>query len=109
MLRSYLKAALRNLLKQRIFTLLNILGLATGITAFMLIMQYVEVEKSYESFLTNEDNVYRVTLAQYVNNELSIESAENYPGVGPALLQELPEVKSFARLYNMGYKNLDLK
>ncbi len=105
MLRNYFKAALRNLLKQKIFSLLNIIGLATGITAFMLIMQYVEVEKSYESFLPNHQQIYRVTLTQYVNNELSIESAENYPGAGPALLQELPEVESYARLYNMGYKN----
>ena len=105
MLRNYFKAALRNLFKQKIFSTLNILGLATGITAFMLIMQYVEVEKSYENFLPNQERIYRVTLSQYVNNELSIESAENYPGVGPALVQELPEVKSYARLYNMGYKN----
>jgi len=105
MLRNYFKAALRNLFKQKIFSILNILGLATGITAFMLIMQYVEVEKSYEHFIPNHEQIYRVTLSQYVNNELSIESAENYPGAGPALLQELPEVKNFARLYNMGYKN----
>lgn len=105
MLRNYFKAALRNLLKQKFFTVLNILGLATGIMAFMLIMQYVEVEKSYENFAQNKDNIYRVTLSQFVNNELSIESAENYPGVGPALVQEFPEVKSYARLYNMGYKN----
>lgn len=105
MLENYFKAAFRNLFKQKVFSILNILGLATGITAFMLIMQYVEVENNYEGFLPNHDNIHRVTLAQYVNNELSIESAENYPGVGPALLQELPEVKSFARLYNMGYKN----
>lgn len=105
MLRNYFKAALRSLFKQKTFSILNILGLATGITAFMLIIQYVEVERSYESFIPNHNQVYRVTLAQYVNNELSIETAENYPGVGPALAEELPEVKNYARLYNMGYKN----
>src|SRR6266850_5871384 len=39
------------------------------------------------------------------NNQLINASAENYPGVGPALKNELPEVTGFARLYNMGYKN----
>ena len=105
MLKNYFKAAFRNLFKEKIFSILNIVGLATGITAFMLIMQYVETEKSYENFIPANDQIYRVTLSQYVNNELSIESAENYPGVGPALLQELPEVENYSRLYNMGYKN----
>ncbi len=105
MLQNYLKAAFRNVIKQRFFTILNVLGLATGIAAFMLIMLYVNTEQSYEKFLDNSKSIYRVTLAQYINNELSIESAENYPGVGPALLSEIPETVSFARLYNMGYKN----
>lgn len=105
MLTNYLKAALRNLLKQKIFSFINIIGLATGMTAFLLIMQYVRFEQSYDTFVENSDDIYRVTLAQYVNNELSIESAENYPGAGPALVTELPEVTASARLYNMGYKN----
>ena len=105
MLTNYLKAALRNILKQRIFSFINIIGLATGMTAFLLIMQFVSYERNYDSFVHNHDNIYRLTLAQYVNNELSIESAENYPGAGPALVAELPEITSSARLYNMGYKN----
>lgn len=105
MLTNYLKATLRNILKQKIFSFINIIGLATGMTAFLLIMQFVRFEQSYDSFVENSDDIYRVTLAQYVNNELSIESAENYPGAGPALVAELPEVTASARLYNMGYKN----
>ena len=71
----------------------------------MLIAQYVRFERSYEHFIPGAENIYRVTLEQYLNGELQIASAENYPGVGPALLQELPEVTGFARLYNLGYKN----
>jgi putative ABC transport system permease protein len=66
---------------------------------------YVRLEQSYENFIPNSANIYRVTLTSYLNNELAIASAENYPGVGPAFKSELPEVESFARLYNMGYKN----
>jgi putative ABC transport system permease protein len=50
-------------------------------------------------------NIYSVALETYRNNELIEASAENYPGVGPALRKEMPEVMSYARLYNMGYKN----
>lgn len=105
MVSNYLKAALRNLLKQKFFSFINIVGLATGMTAFLLIIQFVQFERNYETFIENEDNIYRLTLAQYVNNELSIESAENYPGAGPALVAEFPEITGYARLYNMGYKN----
>ncbi|MDN5203004.1 ABC transporter permease [Fulvivirgaceae bacterium BMA10] len=105
MLKNYLKIAFRNLLKDKVFSLINIFGLSVGMASFLLILQYVQFEKSYDKFLTNAENIYRVSLDQYRNNELSMTSAENYPGVGPAFKQEFPEVIDYARLYNMGYKN----
>lgn len=72
---------------------------------FLIIALYVQFEKSYEQTITDHENIFRVTLTSYINNELSFSSAENYPGVGPALVNELPEVTGYARLYNMGYKN----
>lgn len=105
MVKNYLKVALRSILKHKIFSIINIVGLSLGAAAFILIVQYVKFEKSYDSFLQNPENLYRVTLDQYLNNELMISSAENYPGVGPAMVEEIPGVESFARLYNMGYKN----
>ncbi|MBK7870053.1 MAG: ABC transporter permease [Saprospiraceae bacterium] len=105
MFRNYLKIAFRNLLKHRVFTFINIFGLAIGVTVFLLIAQFVWFERSYENFISNADNIYRVKLETFVNNELAISSAENYPGAGPALMSELPEVTGYARLYNLGYKN----
>lgn len=105
MVKNYLKVALRSILKKRVFSFVNILGLAIGAASFLLIIKYVDFENSYESFLKDPQNIYRVRLDQYVNNELMISSAENYPGVGPAMVNDIPGVKSYARLYNMGYKN----
>ncbi|HKR06189.1 MAG TPA: ABC transporter permease [Bacteroidia bacterium] len=85
--------------------MLNILGLAIGMAVFLLIAQYVKFERSYENFIPGKENIYRVKLESYNNKELLTASAENYPGVGPALKSELPEVMAYARLYNMGYKN----
>ena len=105
MIRNLLITALRNLRKNKFFSALNILGLGIGMAVFLLIAQYVHFEKSYENFIPGKENIYRVKLEVYKGNELIMASAENYPGAGPALKKELPEVMSFARAYNMGYKN----
>jgi putative ABC transport system permease protein len=105
MIRNLLLTAIRNLKKNIFFSFLNIFGLSIGMAVFLLIVQYVTFERSYENFVPNADNIYRVKLESYNNKELMQASAENYPGVGPALKDELPEVVSYARLYNMGYKN----
>ena len=105
MLRNLLLTAYRSIKKNKFFSFLNIIGLGIGMAVFLLIALYVRFERSYENFVGNSENIYRVTLTSYVNNELVISSAENYPGVGVAFKAELPEVESFARLYNMGYKN----
>jgi len=105
MIRNLLISAIRSLKKNKFFSLLNISGLAIGMAVFLLIAQYVQFEKSYEDFIPGNENIYRVKLEAYDKNELIMATAENYPGVGPALQTELPEVVSYARLYNMGYKN----
>ncbi len=105
MIKNLFLTAYRNLKKSKFFSILNILGLATGMAVFLLIAQYVRFERSYEDFIPNREDVYRVKLESYNNSGLMTASAENYPGVGPSLKDELPEVVGFARLYNMGYKN----
>lgn len=62
-------------------------------------------EQSFENFVPDADNIYRVSLTQFSNNEQIFSSAENYPGVAHAMRNDLPEVVDCARLYNMGYKN----
>lgn len=105
MLQSYLTTALRNILKKKVFSAINIIGLSIGLTAFLLILHYVSFELSYDNFQPNKNQLYRVSLEQYQNGELVIASAENYPALGPALVQDIPEVKEYARLYNLGAKN----
>jgi putative ABC transport system permease protein len=105
MIRNLLLTAVRSLKKNKFFSFLNIIGLSIGMAVFLLIAQYVRFEKSFENFIPEADNIYRVSLTSYLNNELVISSAENYPGAGPALKSELPEIEAYARLYNMGYKN----
>src|SRR5688500_7629367 len=105
MLRNLFTTAVRSLLKNKFFSLINILGLSIGMAVFLLIAQYTRFERSYENFVPGKENVYRVKIETFLNNELIQGSAETYPGVGPALKEEFPEVVRFARLYNQGYKN----
>ncbi|MEJ0031986.1 MAG: ABC transporter permease [Bacteroidota bacterium] len=95
---------IRGIIKHKFFFALNILGLSVAMGAFMMIVQYTHFERSYENFVPDGDRIFRVSLESYSNNQLLTSTAENYPGVGPAMM-EIAGVDSYARLYNLGYKN----
>ncbi|HEX9957127.1 MAG TPA: ABC transporter permease, partial [Fibrella sp.] len=60
MLTNYLKIAWRNLLRHKAFSAINIVGLAIGMAACLLILQYVAFELSYDNFHEKGDRIYRV-------------------------------------------------
>src|SRR5688572_32118723 len=91
MLRNYLNIAYRTILKTKVFSFINILGLAVGMAAFMFIIQYVQFERSYEKFNQNADNIYRITLDLYNGNEYVVTDCETYAPVGPLLKEKMPE------------------
>ena len=62
MLISFIKVAIRNLFRQKVYTSINVLGLATSITACLLIVLYVKHESSYDSFFPNADRIYKMAL-----------------------------------------------
>lgn len=105
MLRNYFNIAFRSLLKNRLYSFINIFGLAIGLAAFLMINHFVAFERSYENHVADKEDIYRVQLDVYQNGELVYKSSENYPGAGPALQEDFPEVISSAKLYNMGSKN----
>ncbi len=96
--RNYLLIAWRNLLKYKVFSLINAFGLAIGMAACLLIVEYVQQERSFDRFHPQQERIFRVQLDSYHNGRLEYQSAVNYPAVGPAMKQELPEVESFVRL-----------
>jgi putative ABC transport system permease protein len=102
MFKNYLKTALRNLFKHKVFSLINIFGLAIGMAACLLILQYVSFELSYDNFHTNADRIYRLQQNRYNKGELSTQWAAGAAGVGLALKQALPEVETFAKLIPSG-------
>ncbi len=99
MIRNYLKSALRNFLRHKSFTLLNVIGLSLGIAASLLILQYVKYERSFDKFHSKASDIYRIQYNGWQNGKLRFECAAAVPAVGPALKNNFPEVKQFTRLY----------
>ena len=105
MFSNYLKITLRTLLKSKVYSFINVSGLAIGIAGALLILHYVSFELGYDTYQKDSEDIYRVSLDIYQNEEQVFHSAENYPAVGPDMLEEFPEVVGWGHLYNMGYKN----
>lgn len=100
MLNNYTRTAWRSLLKNRIYTAINILGLAAGIAAFLFIATYVEFERSYEHSNPNADNVWRITLDLYNGQEFVVTDCETHAAMGPLLKNRYSEVVDFVRMYS---------
>lgn len=102
MIKNYLVTALREILKNKTFSLIHIFGLTLGIAAFVLILQYSLYELSYDKFYKNSEQIYRVRQDRYENGKLSTTWGGGCSAVGPALKKEFPEVLSYARVTNIG-------
>ncbi|HEY9000252.1 MAG TPA: ABC transporter permease [Mucilaginibacter sp.] len=98
MIKNFLVISLRNLLKRKGYTTLNILGLTIGITCCLLIFQYVSYERSYDTFQKNSSRIVRIRLDAYKQGKLSWQSATSYPAFGPLMKKDYPEVENYCRL-----------
>ncbi|MCB0841036.1 MAG: ABC transporter permease, partial [Bacteroidetes bacterium] len=99
MLNNYFTTAYRNLLRQKGFSFLNILGLAIGMAACLILMRYVSFENSYESFMEHSDNLYRMHSNYYVNDKFQTSSAYTGYAIGPLMEKEIPEIVSVFRIH----------
>lgn len=103
MLKNYITIALRTIRKNPGYAGVNIFGLTLGITSFLLILLVIQFELNFDQFHRDSDRMVRI------NNELRLSSGNYmYPNsngaLGPALLNEMPEVTDFARLSGGGQK-----
>ncbi|SDM52565.1 putative ABC transport system permease protein [Catalinimonas alkaloidigena] len=92
MLRNYLTIGSRHLLRHKLFTSINVAGLALGLAAFLLMQEYVRFEKSYDRFFAQADQLYRLSTIQVVNGSVGVKDAMSYYPAGRVLVEELPEV-----------------
>src|SRR4051812_22482974 len=98
MLKNYFKIAWRNIRKNKVFSIINIAGLAIGMAACLLILQYVSFELSYDQFNRNAKDIYRVTNDRYQNGKLMHHGTITYSGVGKALKNDYAEIINNTRV-----------
>lgn len=101
MLRNYFKTAFRNLLKNKGYSAINIIGLATGIATCLLIIFYVSNELSYDFYNKKVNDIYRINAdLQFGGHHWN--SAQTPDPLGSALKSEFPQVKQYVRLRDHG-------
>ena len=98
MLKNYFLISLRHLLKNKLFSFINILGLALGIASFMLIISYVRFEYSFDHITKDIENTYRVESIFYKGDQKTDHWPTSTNGAGAALVESFPEVLDMTRI-----------
>ncbi len=99
MISHHIKFAFRDLVKNKLFALVSISGLAISILCCLFIAQYSLLEFSYDQFHDKGKNIYRVNYSRYIDGEFQYKKAQVFPAVGEALLNEVPQVINFTRIF----------
>jgi len=103
MYKSYFKIGWRNLIKDKTYSAISILGLSVSTALGILIFQYSIHELRFDNFIENADQIYRITASTYKDNLKVNESAETPHFTVSVLSEKLPEVAQAARLMSTRY------
>ncbi|HEY0744427.1 MAG TPA: ABC transporter permease [Chryseosolibacter sp.] len=106
MLGNYLLIAFRNIRKNKVFSAINVLGLALGLAACLFIFQFVSFEFSYDTFHSKLERTYRVTNDRFQNGKLIQHGTIMYPTIGPTMAKDYPEIEMYTRLMPGGTMNI---
>lgn len=100
MIKNYIKVALRSLRKNKIYSFINIIGLALGLACAMLIILYVKDEVSFERFHHDVQNIYRIVNTNYFEGK---DHKDGNSGLlqGPRFKQNVPGIESFVRIQSV--------
>lgn len=105
MLKNYFKTAWRNILKDKGYSVLNILGLATGMAVALIIGLWVNFQFSYDRFLPNNSQVYQAQYRSTRNGDIQTQMATSLL-LAPTLKQDIPEIQYVAQTDWMGEHGL---
>ena len=98
MLKNYLKIAIRNLFKNKVYSFINIFGLSIGLACCLLIMMFVKNELSFDRFHKNPDNIYRAALYENYGKDEKHFNSITPAQLGPMLKDNIPEIKNSVRI-----------
>ena len=108
MFKNYIRIALRNLIRNKIFTVINILGLSIGLTISILILIFVNHELGFDKFHEKKANIYRLA-AWEKNPNMEYEHCITSPPMGPDLCEAIPEIQSYTRYKDAGMRMMEYK
>ena len=97
MFKNYLKTAFRNLSRHKGYSFINLLGLSIGIACCILILLYVQDEFSYDRYVPEYRDTYRIVLDVQTPERGEIRMARTPPPWGPSLAEDYPEVEQYVR------------
>lgn len=97
MFKNYFNVAVRNILKHKFFSAINILGMTIGVTACLLIILYITDELSYDQFHANADRIYQVGLHGKLGGQ-DLRTSNTCPPMAAALVSEVPAVEAATRI-----------
>jgi putative ABC transport system permease protein len=97
MIRNYLKIAWRNLMKNKVFSFINVFGLSIGLTCCMLITLYINHETSYDNYHKNIGNLYQLGTT-FVKDGKDDRTPNTPAPMAFAMKQEFPEIEETARI-----------
>ncbi|MEX2231724.1 MAG: ABC transporter permease [Cyclobacteriaceae bacterium] len=97
MIKNYLKIAFRSLVKQKIYSIINILGLATGIASCVLIVMFVTDEFSYDTFHSKGDRIFKVVLERKYPTYSTNYSVIPY-SFGDVMQEDFAEVQAVVKM-----------
>ena len=98
MFRNYLTIALRNIVRHKLYSFINIAGLAVGLACLILIMLFVRDELSYDKWIPGSDRLYRVEITFHVPDRPDIILSQTSMPLPLAMKEQIPEVKAATRI-----------
>lgn len=105
MIANYIKIYFRTMSQRKVFSFINIIGMAIGLSCFTILSLFVIDENGFDSHNKNKDHIYRV-LVHLKFNGIDQTNAKSCPPLGPTLKNEFPEVLNYARIGYTGQHNL---
>jgi len=101
MLRNYVTVALRNLLRHKVYSAINILGLAVGLASCIVIMLWVRFHLSFDNFHTNADRIYLLYEKVNFSGTSDQEGNATMGPMGPTLKNDYPGIENYTRVYDI--------
>jgi putative ABC transport system permease protein len=95
---NYLKVAIRNFLKHKGYSFINLFGLAVGMSCSILIVLFIRDEFRYDRYVPKADQVYRLALRAQTRDRGLIQTARTPPPWAPALAADYPEIEGYVRM-----------